>query len=57
MEDGEAASTSDQLDMDYLRQFLRSAGDTRRDTSATGTHRTDLRGAQPPQMDIEQQRW
>ncbi|MFF1688622.1 MULTISPECIES: N-6 DNA methylase [unclassified Streptomyces] len=55
-EDGEAASASDQLDTDYLRGFLRSAGNTRRNTSATGTHRSDLRGAQLPQMDIEQQR-
>ena len=52
----EATSTSDQLDTDYLRGFLRSAGNTRRNTSATGTHRTDLRGAQLPQMDIGRQR-
>lgn len=55
-EEVEATSTSDQLDTDYLRGFLRSAGNTRRHTSATGTHRTDLRGAQLPQMDIGQQR-
>ncbi|PXX68523.1 hypothetical protein DFR70_102205 [Nocardia tenerifensis] len=52
----EAISTSDQLDTDYLRGFLRSAGNIRRNTSITGTHRMDLRGAQLPQMDIEQQR-
>ncbi|WP_285633731.1 N-6 DNA methylase [Actinoallomurus iriomotensis] len=52
----EAASTSDQLDTDYLRGFLRSASNRRRNTSGTGTYRADLRGAQLPQMDIEQQR-
>ncbi|MGW2086639.1 N-6 DNA methylase [Streptomyces sp. NPDC001880] len=55
-EEDEAVSTSDQLDTDYLRGFLRSAGNTRRNTSTTGTHRADLRGAHLPQMDIEQQR-
>ncbi|MFD0162569.1 N-6 DNA methylase [Streptomyces decoyicus] len=55
-EEGEAASTSDQLDTDYLRGFLRSAANTRRNTSATGTHRADPRGAQLPQMAIEDQR-
>ncbi|WP_274916621.1 N-6 DNA methylase [Streptomyces sp. WZ-12] len=54
--DGETASTSDQLDTDYLQGFLRSASNTRRNTSATGTHRADLRGAQLPQMDIGEQR-
>ncbi|MFI1580976.1 N-6 DNA methylase [Embleya sp. NPDC020630] len=55
-EEGRLASTSDQLDTDYLQGFLRSAGNIRRNTSATGTHRADLRGAQLPQMGIEQQR-
>ncbi|MFF3391710.1 N-6 DNA methylase [Streptomyces sp. NPDC002669] len=55
-EENEAVSTSDQLDTDYLRGFLRSASNTRRNTSTTGTHRVDLRGAQLPQMEIEQQR-
>ncbi|MEV4870677.1 HsdM family class I SAM-dependent methyltransferase [Streptomyces syringium] len=55
-EGDEVISTSDQLDTDYLRGFLRSAGNARRNTSPTGTHRPDLRGAQLPQMDIEQQR-
>ena len=55
-EGSESISTSDQLDTDYLRGFLRSAANTRRNTSSTGTHRADLRGAQLPQMDIEQQR-
>ncbi|MFF1912312.1 N-6 DNA methylase [Streptomyces sp. NPDC058239] len=55
-EENEAVSTSDQLDTDYLRGFLRSAGNTRRNTSTTGTHRADLRGTHLPQMDIEQQR-
>jgi hypothetical protein len=52
----EAVSTSDRLDTDYLRGFLRSAGNTRRNTSATGTHRADARGAHLPQMHIEEQR-
>ena len=55
-EDGQVGSASDQLDTDYLRGFLRSEENTRRNTSATGTHRSDARGAQLPQMDIEQQR-
>ncbi|WP_437008235.1 N-6 DNA methylase [Streptomyces sp. enrichment culture] len=55
-EGSETISTSDQLDTDYLRGFLRSAGNTRRNTSSTGTHRADLRGAQLPQMGIDQQR-
>jgi hypothetical protein len=52
----EAVSTSEQLDTDYLRGFLRSSGNTRRNTSSTGTHRADLRAAHLPRMDIEQQR-
>ncbi|MFJ6047583.1 class I SAM-dependent DNA methyltransferase [Streptomyces sp. NPDC092307] len=55
-EGGETISTSKQLDTEYLRGFLRSTGNTRRNTSSTGTHRADIRGAQLPQMDIEQQR-
>ncbi|MEU5714333.1 N-6 DNA methylase [Streptomyces sp. NPDC020403] len=51
-----AVSTSEQLDTDYLQGFLRSAANTRRTTSSTGTHRADLRAAHLPQMDIEQQR-
>ncbi|MFD7289517.1 class I SAM-dependent DNA methyltransferase [Streptomyces sp. NPDC059863] len=51
-----AVSTSDQLDTDYLRGFLRSAGNIRRSTSSSGTHRADVRGAHLPQMEIEQQR-
>lgn len=54
-EGSETISTSNQLDTDYLRGFLRSASNTRRKTSGTGTHRADLRGAQLPQMNIEQQ--
>ncbi|MFE9723141.1 N-6 DNA methylase [Streptomyces sp. NPDC005794] len=55
-EGDEAVSTSEQLDTDYLRGFLRSAGNTRRNASSTGTHRADLRSAHLPQMGIEQQR-
>ncbi|WP_425827564.1 N-6 DNA methylase [Streptomyces fractus] len=51
----EPQSTSDQLDTDYLRGFLRSATNTRRSTSATGTFRADARGARLPQMDIGEQ--
>ncbi|MFG2821539.1 N-6 DNA methylase [Kitasatospora sp. NPDC048365] len=51
-----ALSSTPQLDSDYLRGFLRSAANTRRSTSATGTFRSDVRSAQLPQMDIERQR-
>ncbi|GHB15809.1 SAM-dependent methyltransferase [Streptomyces viridiviolaceus] len=52
----EPVSTSDQLDTDFLRGFLRSAGNTRRSTSASGTFRLDGKGARIPQMDITEQR-
>ncbi|MFH9136638.1 N-6 DNA methylase [Streptomyces sp. NPDC017524] len=55
-EDSEPVSTSDQLDTDYLRGFLRSSANTRRSTSASGTHRLDTRGARLPRMGIEEQR-
>ncbi|CAL9379907.1 hypothetical protein SUDANB1_01043 [Streptomyces sp. enrichment culture] len=54
--DPEPVSTSDQLDTDYLRGFLRSAGNTRRSTSTSGTFRLDSKGARIPQMDITEQR-
>jgi hypothetical protein len=49
-------SRTDQLDTDYLRGFLRSAANTRRSTTASGTFRLDARSAQLPQMDIARQR-
>lgn len=54
--DLEPVSTSDQLDTDFLRGFLRSALNTRRSTSASGTFRFDGKGARIPQMDIAEQR-
>lgn len=54
--DPEPVSTSDQLDTDYLRGFLRSAANARRSTSASGTFRLDGKGARIPQLDIAEQR-
>jgi hypothetical protein len=54
--DPEPVSTSDQLDTDFLQGFLRSAANTRRSTSASGSFRLDGRGARVPQMDITTQR-
>ncbi|MBZ6114592.1 MULTISPECIES: N-6 DNA methylase [Streptomyces] len=52
----EPVSTSDQLDTDFLRGFLRGTSNTRRSTSASGTFRLDGKGARVPQMDIAEQR-
>ncbi|MFE5209522.1 N-6 DNA methylase [Streptomyces sp. NPDC056600] len=52
----EPVSTSEQLDTDYLRGFLRSSANVRRSTSLSGTFRLDGRGARVPQMDIDEQR-
>ncbi|WP_433287800.1 N-6 DNA methylase [Pseudonocardia sp. CA-142604] len=54
--DESVASTSDQLDTDYLRGFLRSSANVRRATSASGSFRTDVRGSRIPQMGINDQR-
>ncbi|MGR6973887.1 N-6 DNA methylase [Streptomyces cynarae] len=54
--DPEPVSASDQLDTDFLQGFLRSAANTRRSTSASGTLRLDGKGARVPQMDIAEQR-
>jgi hypothetical protein len=54
--DGEATSTSDQLDTDYLHGFLRSASNTSRSTSGSGSFRFDPKGARIPQMGIDEQR-
>ncbi|XNL76515.1 SAM-dependent methyltransferase [Actinomadura madurae] len=56
VEDGRPVSTTDQLDTDFLLGFLKSAVNTRRNTSGSGTHRTDPRGARVPQMDPDRQR-
>ena len=56
VEDGDLASRTDQLDGDFLRGFARSVANVRRNTSASGTYRTDPRGARVPQMDIGRQR-
>lgn len=54
--DPEPVSVSDQLDTAFLRGFLRSAANTRRSTSASGTFRLDGKGARIPQMDLAAQR-
>ncbi|MGW3727982.1 N-6 DNA methylase [Streptomyces sp. NPDC000851] len=54
--DPEPVSVSDQLDTDFLQGFLRSAANTRRSTSSSGTFRLDAKGARIPQMDIDAQR-
>jgi hypothetical protein len=56
LDEGRPVSTTDQLDTDFLAGFLRSAANTRRNTSGSGTHRSDPRGARVPQMDPERQR-
>jgi hypothetical protein len=50
-----SVSISDQLDTDYLNGFLRSAANTRRSTSASGTFRTDTRGSRIPRMALAEQ--
>ncbi|MCX4701217.1 N-6 DNA methylase [Streptomyces sp. NBC_01373] len=52
----EPVSASEQLDTDYLQGFLRSSGNARRATSASGTYRFDGRGSRIPRMGIEEQR-
>ncbi|MFD5748203.1 N-6 DNA methylase [Streptomyces sp. NPDC127033] len=54
--DPEPVSVSEQLDTDYLQGFLRSAANTRRSTSTSGTFRVDGKGARISQMDIVGQR-
>lgn len=49
-------STDGRVDTDYLRGFLHSAANTRRSTSASGTHRTEARSARVPRMSTEEQR-
>jgi hypothetical protein len=52
----EPVSASEQLDTDYLQGFLRSSLNNRRSTSASGSFRTDSRGARIPSMSIDDQR-
>lgn len=54
--EGGPTSTSEQLDEDYLQGFLRSAANTRRSASSSGTFRLDARGARIPQMALGEQR-
>ena len=55
--EGEAPRATDgRVDTDYLRGFLNSAANTRRSTSASGTHRTEARSARVPRMSTEEQR-
>lgn len=54
--DAEPRSTSDQLDTDYLRGFLRSTSNNRRSTSSSGSYRLDVKGARVPRMAVEEQR-
>ncbi|GIF36613.1 SAM-dependent methyltransferase [Actinoplanes xinjiangensis] len=51
-----ATSVSDQLDTDFLRGFLRGPATTARNTSSSGTYRSDVRAARIPQMDLDEQR-
>lgn len=53
---GEPVSAGEQLDTDFLQGFLRSAANTRRSTSASGTYRLDTKGARVPRMGIGDQR-
>ncbi|MEV7385920.1 N-6 DNA methylase [Streptomyces sp. NPDC091215] len=52
----EPVSASEQLDTDYLQGFLRSSGNTRRATSASGTYRLDSKGSRIPRMGMDEQR-
>ncbi|WP_433758012.1 N-6 DNA methylase [Nocardia sp. CA-135398] len=49
-------SHTDQIDADFLRGFIRSASNTRRNTSSSGSFRIDSRAAKVPQLDAETQR-
>ncbi|MFL1428146.1 MULTISPECIES: HsdM family class I SAM-dependent methyltransferase [unclassified Nocardiopsis] len=54
---GEAPRAVDErLDTDFLRGFMAAPANTRRSTSASGTHRTDARSARVPQMGTADQR-
>ncbi|WAE75495.1 N-6 DNA methylase [Streptomonospora nanhaiensis] len=49
-------AVDDQLDTDFLNGFLRSASNTRRSTSTSGTFRTDARASYVPKLGVEEQR-
>lgn len=54
---GEAPRAVDErLDTDFLRGFMAAAANTRRSTSASGTHRAEVRSARVPQMGTDDQR-
>ncbi|GGV15678.1 type II restriction endonuclease subunit M [Actinomadura cremea] len=56
LKEGRAVSMTDRLDTDFLTGFLRSSTNVRRNTSGSGTHRADPRGARVPQLAPERQR-
>ncbi|WP_460362106.1 HsdM family class I SAM-dependent methyltransferase [Actinocorallia lasiicapitis] len=56
LDDNQPRSTTPQLDTDFLRGFLSSPANTRRNTSGSGTFRADPRSARVPQMDAARQR-
>ena len=52
----ELRAADERLDTDFLIGFLNSPANTRRSTSASGTHRTDARTARVPKMGVQDQR-
>lgn len=52
----ELRAVDERLDTDFLTGFLSSPANTRRSTSASGTHRTDARAARIPKMGVHDQR-
>ena len=52
----ELRAADERLDTDFLTGFLSSPANTRRSTSASGTHRTDARAARVPKMGVQDQR-
>ena len=55
LEGGVPRAVDDRLDTDFLRGFMAAPANTRRSTSASGTHRTDARSARVPQMGVDDQ--
>lgn len=56
LEGGAPRAADGRVDTDYLRGFLHSSANTRRSTTASGTHRAEARSARVPQMSVEEQR-
>ncbi|MDT0329191.1 N-6 DNA methylase [Nocardiopsis lambiniae] len=56
LEGGSPRAVDERLDGDFLRGFIAAPANTRRSTSASGTHRTDARAARVPQMGPADQR-